>query len=433
VSGPPDLKLPDGRLVPQDLATDEEIDLAVDRLQKKSLAHTEEAERLLELRRSRETDDPAADRAWLTRGVAGIGGASFLADVGHEVPTALLPSFLTTTLGASAAALGLIEGIADGCAGAARFTGGALADDPERRRKSAVGGYTATAVFSSLIGVTTGVWQVGVLRAAAWSARGLRVPARNALLADVVPKNVYGKAYGFERMMDNLGAIGGPLLASLAIVYAIRATRHASRPAKKPIRFQIRPVLKGELGKLFFGIGAFEVGNVAATLLILRAVQLLSPSHGSTGATQIALWLYIGYNAVAAIASVPGGHLGDRRGSLPVLTLGAVAFAASFVGFAVTGPQIVVLAVCFGVAGLGIAFAETAEHAAVANHASLDVRGSAFGALATIQSLGNFAASAVAGLLFTVVSPRAAFVYLAAWMIVAVAAFVAAGATKRRP
>jgi MFS family permease len=456
VSGPPDLKLPDGRLVPQDLATDEEIDLAVDRLQKKSLAHTEEAERLLELRRSRETDDPVADRAWLTRGVAGIGGASFLADVGHEVPTALLPSFLTTTLGASAAALGLIEGIADGCAGAARFTGGALADDPERRRKSAVGGYTATAVFSSLIGVTTGVWQVGVLRAAAWSARGLRVPARNALLADVVPKNVYGKAYGFERMMDNLGAIGGPLLASLlvaligvrsamlvsvipgllatlAIVYAIRATRHASRPAKKPIRFQIRPVLKGELGKLFFGIGAFEVGNVAATLLILRAVQLLSPSYGSTGATQIALWLYIGYNAVAAIASVPGGHLGDRRGSLLVLTLGAVAFAASFVGFAVTGPQIVVLAVCFGVAGLGIAFAETAEHAAVANHASLDVRGSAFGALATIQSLGNFAASAVAGLLFTVVSPRAAFVYLAAWMIVAVAAFVAAGATKRRP
>ena len=136
------------------------------------------------------------ERAWLTRGVAGIGSASLLADVGHEVPTALLPSFLTATLGASGAALGLIEGIADGCAGVARFAGGALADDPERRRRSALGGYTATAVFSSLIGVTTAVWQVGALRAAAWSARGLRVPARNALLADVVPKDAYGRPTG---------------------------------------------------------------------------------------------------------------------------------------------------------------------------------------------------------------------------------------------
>jgi MFS family permease len=384
---------------------------------------------------------------WLTRGVAGIGGASFLADVGHEVPTALLPSFLTTTLGASGAALGLIEGIADGCAGVARFTGGALADDPERRRRSAVGGYTATAVFSSLIGATTGVWQVGVLRAAAWSARGLRVPARNALLADVVPKAVYGRAYGFERMMDNLGAIGGPLLASLlvalvgvrsamllsvipgllatlAIVYAIRATRHATKQARKPIRFTLRPVFHGNLGRLFIGIGAFEIGNVAATLLILRAVTLLTPSHGSESATQIALWLYIAYNAVAALASVPGGKLGDHRGSLPVLTLGTVAFAASFVGFAVTGPQIVVLALCFAAAGVGLAFAETAENHAVASHAALELRGPAFGALATLQSLGNFAASAIAGLLFTVVSPRAAFIYLAVWMVVAVVAFV---------
>ena len=425
---------PDGRLGPQDATKDDEIALAADRLH---LA-----------------GELGTDR-WLTRGVVGVGGASFLADIGHEVPTALLPSFLTTTLGASGAALGLIEGIADGCAGAARFTGGALADDPERRRRSAVGGYTATAVFSSLIGVTTGVWQVGVLRAAAWSARGLRVPARNALLADVVPKDVYGKAYGFERMMDNLGAIGGPVLASLlvavvgvrsamlvsvipgllatlAIVYAIRATRHATRQARKPIRFHIRPVMKGDLGRLFFGISAFEIGNVAATLLILRAVQLLTPSHGTTGATQIALWLYVGYNAVAAAASVPGGHLGDRRGSLLVLTLGAVAFAAAFVGFALTGPQIVVLAVCFAVAGLGIAFAETAEHAAVANHSPLDIRGSAFGALATVQALGNFAASAVAGLIYTLVSPRAAFVYLAAWMIAAVVAFVGVAAQDRR-
>jgi sugar phosphate permease len=154
---------------------------------------------------------------WLSPGVAGIGTASFLADVGHEIPTALLPNVLTATLGAPASALGLIEGLSDGLAGAARLAGGALADDPDRRRAQAVGGYTTTAVLSGLIGAATAVWQVGVLRAGAWAARGLRVPARNALLADIVPASVYGRAYGFERAMDNLGAIAGPLLA-LALV-----------------------------------------------------------------------------------------------------------------------------------------------------------------------------------------------------------------------
>jgi nitrate/nitrite transporter NarK len=82
--------------------------------------------------------------------VAGIGTASLLADVGHEVPTALLPSLLTSTLGAPAAALGLIEGVSDALAGTARFTGGALADDPGRRRRIAVGGYSSTAALARM-------------------------------------------------------------------------------------------------------------------------------------------------------------------------------------------------------------------------------------------------------------------------------------------
>jgi hypothetical protein len=106
-------------------------------------------------------------RGWLTHGVGGIGAASLLADLGHEVPTSLLPSFLTNTLGAPAAALGLIEGIADGAAGLARFGGGALADEPKRRRRVAVGGYSATAVLSALIGLATAAWQVGILRVGA--------------------------------------------------------------------------------------------------------------------------------------------------------------------------------------------------------------------------------------------------------------------------
>ncbi|MFI6147470.1 MFS transporter [Streptomyces sp. NPDC051109] len=384
---------------------------------------------------------------WLSPGVKGIGSASFLADVGHEIPTALLPSLLTSTLGAPAAALGAIEGISDALAGAARFGGGVLADDPARRRKVAVGGYATTAVLGAATAGATAVWQVGLLRAAAWTARGLRVPARNALLADIVPARAYGRAYGFERMMDNLGAIFGPLLAlglvawvgvqwaiglsvipgllaAGAIVYAIRKTPRPTSRDKVPLRIRVKPVLHGDLGRLLGAVAAFEVGNVAATLLILRASDLLTPEHGTKTATTIALGLYTAYNVAATIASVPAGRLSDRlgvRGPVLVLAAGVAAFAFSYGLFAVDATAIAFLAVPFVLAGVGIGAVETAQHSAVAALAPKDLRGSAFGMLATVQSLGNLAASTIAGILWTTISPTAAFTYLTVWMVLALA------------
>ena len=397
------------------------------------------------MNRHAEVDESAAPcpaDAWLTPGVRGIGAASLLADLGHEVPTALLPSFLTATLGAPASALGLIEGVSDGLAGAARLAGGALADDPERRRATAVGGYTATAVLSGLIGVATTTWQVGILRAGAWTARGLRVPARNALLADAVPATAYGRAYGFERAMDNLGAVLGPLLAlgllalvgvrsailisiipgamaAVAVIYAIRAIPNETRRERQPIRLRVRPVLRGSLGRLLMAVAAFEVGNVAATLLILRATELLEPGHGTDSATRIAVGLYVGYNVAATVISIPAGHLGDAFGMRRIMVLGALMFLTAYLAFALTGPSIAILALAFVLAGVGIGCVETAEHAAVASFAPNNLRGSAFGLLAAIQSVGNLAASAIAGLLWSLVSPRAAFLYLVAWMLLA--------------
>lgn len=385
---------------------------------------------------------------WLTRGVAAIGGASFLDDVGQEIPTSLLPAFLTSTLGAPAAALGAIEGIADGLSGAARLAGGALADDPQRRRVVAVGGYTGTAVLSGLIGVSTAAWQVGVLRTGSWIMRGLRSPARNALIADLAQAGAYGRAYGFERAADNLGAIVGPLLAlvlvaavgvrtaillsivpgllaACAIVVAIRAAPRLERHERQPLRLRVRPVLRGRLGRLFLGVSAFELGNVAATLLILRATDLLEPDRGHDRAVEIALLLYVAYNAAGTAASVPAGRLSDRRGSVGVLLLGVACFLVAYVGFALAGGTIAVLALLFASAGVGMGLVEIAQHAAVASLAPTDLRGSAFGALAAIQSVGNLAASAVAGALWTLVSPRAAFLYLAAWMLASATALLA--------
>jgi MFS family permease len=397
---------------------------------------------------------PREDERWFTRSVAAIGGASFFADLGYEMPTSLLPSFLTTTLGAPAAALGLIEGLADGLGGVSRLAGGAIADDPSRRRKAAVGGYTATAFLGGAIGLVTAVWQVGALRVAAWVARGLRAPSRSALLAEAVSEGTYGRAFGYERAMDNLGAIGGPLLAiglvalvgvrsaimlsvipgllaALAIFVGIRAIPRAKQVERRALRLRVRPVLQGRLGKLFLAISAFEIGNVAATLLILRATDLLQPAHGRGTAVKIALGLYAGYNLAGVVASFVGGRLGDRRGMMLVFGLGAATFAVAYAGLAASGGSIALLAVFFSFAGIGIGFAETAEGAAVAGLAPNEVVGSAFGLLAAVQSFGNFAASVVAGALWTLVSPRAAFAYLAFWMIVSLAALAFVHARDR--
>jgi MFS family permease len=361
------------------------------------------------------------------------------------VPTSLLPAFLTSTLRAPAAALGVIEGVADGLAGVAKLAGGALADDPERRRATAVGGYTATAVLMSLVGVATSVWQVGALRVAGWVARGLRTPARSALLADVAPPEAYGRAYGLERALDNLGAIGGPLLGLLlvsafgirtaillsvvpgliaagAIVLAIKTVPRLEERERRPLRVRVRPVLTGRLGRLLYGISAFEVGNAAATLLILRATDDLTPAHGHGSAVKLGIGLYAGYNLAAAVTSLPAGRLHDRRGSFLVLSLGVTSFLVAYAGFALAGGTIVLLAVLFLLAGAGKGLVETAEQAAVAALAPLELRGSAFGVLAAIQSFGNLAASAGAGALWTLVSPRAAFLYLAGWMVVSLVA-----------
>ena len=247
--------------------------------------------------------------------------------------------------------------------------------------------------------------------------------------------------------MDNLGAIGGPLLAiflvglvgirsaiglsvipgllaSLAIVYAIRHTPEAEKRQHQRIRLAIRPILSGPLGRLMVAIAAFEFGNVAVTLFILRATQLLEPGWSHTAAVQLALGLYVAYNVAATLVSVPAGRIGDRRGSTVVLTVGIALFGASYVGFAIGGSTVLALAPAFLLSGVAIGCVETSQNAAVASVAPTDLRGSAFGVFAAIQSFGNLAASAVAGVLWTAVAPMVSFAYLAAWMLIALMALL---------
>ena len=254
--------------------------------------------------------------------------------------------------------------------------------------------------------------------------------------------------------MDNLGAIGGPLLAiglvalvgvrdaiglsvipgllaALAIIYAIRHTTAARARTSQPVRIRVRPVLRGHLGRLMIGVTAFEAGNAAATLLILRATDLFAPGRSQSGATQLALVLYVLYNVAATVISIPAGRHGDKFNPVRVLAAGAVCFAAGYGVFAAGPRQPWLLAAGFVLASLGIGCGETAESAAVAALAPASLRGSAFGLLATAQAGANLAASALAGVLWTAVSPAAAFLFLAGAMTVAVTLILASNRTRR--
>jgi MFS family permease len=388
------------------------------------------------------------DRRWLTRGVGSIGLASFLSDAGHEITTAVLPAFITHTLRGSAGALGVIEGLSDGLAGLAKIAGGAAANDEARRGKLAAGGYVVTAVATGAIGLATAIWQAAALRAAAWTARGARGPARSALLASLAPPETYGRAFGFERAMDHAGAVVGPLLAAalvttvgirptlylavvpglfaaVAIVVAAREAAGLQTPLRRRVRLELGALHEAGIVRALAPVTLFELGNAATTLLILRATDLLHVGRTTSGAAAVAVLLYAGHNFVASAVAFPAGHGIDRRGPRPIFGLGLVSFGLAYLGFSLTTHSWPLLLVFFALAGAGVGLAETAESALVARLLPDELRGSGFGLLGGVQSLGDFVSSAAVGLIWTLVSPTVAFLVAAVWMLLSLAATLA--------
>jgi MFS family permease len=386
---------------------------------------------------------------WVSGGVASIGLASFFSDAGHEIATAVLPSFVTGVLRGSAGVLGVIEGLSDALLGIAKLVAGPPANDPTRRLRIARGGYLLTAVLTAAIGLASTVWQAGVLRAAAWVSRGARGPARDALLASLSPKDAYGRSFGVERAGDNLGAVVGPLLASLLV--AVVGIRHAFYFALVPglcavlaisvaaaraprvlavagqrARLELGNLRRAGLLRPLLPVATFELGNVATTLLILRATGLLH--HGTrslTAAASLAILIYAAHNAVAAAGALLGGGWIDRggpRGPRRVLAAGAAAYVLAYGGFALGPHAWPLLLGLFCLAGSGIGLAETAESTLVAQLLPDRLRGSGFGLLGGVQSAGDLLSSAVVGVLYAAVSPTVGFAYAAGWMALSLAA-----------
>lgn len=384
--------------------------------------------------------------SWLTPGVLGVGTASLLSDSGHELATSLLPGFLTSTLHAGPGALGAIEGVSDALTGLSKLAGGPLSNDPARRARLASGGYLGTALATGAIGLAVTVWQVAALRALAWVSRGLRSPARDSLLVSLVPREAYGRAAGVERAGDNLGALIGPLLASLlvavvgirhaiffavipglgaalAITLAAREARHVvgTPQGRRTLSFNWHELRQAGIVRALTPAALFELGNVATTLLILRATDLLHVgSRSLTAATSLAILLYAAHNAAAAVAALLGGHAIDRFSPRVVFAVGGAVYVAGYAIFAWEQHAWPVLLAGFLLAGVGIGLGETAESTVVALMLPDRIRGSGFGVLGLVQSAGDLGSSLVVGLLWATVSPTLGFLYAAIWMAASV-------------
>jgi MFS family permease len=381
---------------------------------------------------------PARAQRWLARGVVGIGLASLFSDWGHEAATAVLPAFLAS-MGAPAVALGVVEGVSDGLSSFAKLAGGWIADRPSWRKKTGIGGYCATGLSTWAYAFARSWPFVLFARAGGWIGRGVRGPSRDALLADCVASEQQGRAFGFERAMDTIGAVLGPLSASLllgligtrallrwtvvpglaaAVAFAVLAPEGKADQARRgPSLFSGFTQLPGRYWSYLAGVSTHGLGDFAPTLLILRATQVLTPRFGLARAAALAVGLYTFHNIVNAAASYPAGALGDRLGRRALLGVGYLTGAIAYAGFVFERPQLGMLAVLFGLAGIHVGITQSLEKSAASELLPPANRGSGFGVLATANGVGDLVSSMVVGALWSAVSPTAGFLYAAVFSL----------------
>ncbi|PYV15864.1 MAG: MFS transporter [Acidobacteria bacterium] len=397
-----------------------------------------------------ETSRSPSAAGWLNRNVVGMGLTSLLSDAGHELATALLPGFMHI-LGLSAAALGAIEGISDAVSSFVKLAGGWLSDRTGRRKPIAVGGYFLTGAAMSLFAFAEGWGLIMAGRLVGWFGRGIRGPARDSLLAESVSPETRGRAFGFHRAGDTIGAIIGPLIGvgllallsphaadparpfrvaffwtllpglGSAVTFALMV-REARRPPSQVKFWASIRSLPAPFMRFLVGVGTFGLGDFSHTLMILAAAQLLTPPHGASAATEIAALLFALHNVFYAGASYPVGALSDRWGRRGLLAsgylLGALTAAGFLAAFLWHLASFAYLALLFILGGTYVAFQDALEGAMTSDLVPVNLLGTAYGLRGTVNGVGDLISSLAVGLLWTAVSPVAAFLYAAVTMLV---------------
>jgi MFS family permease len=347
--------------------------------------------------------------------VRSLGVVSLLTDTSSDMIYPLLPAFLTGVLHAGPAFLGLVEGTAEATAAVLKVVSGRASDRMRRRKPLVVAGYSLSSLVRPLVALATAPVHVLVVRVIDRFGKGVRGAPRDALVAELTPAQDRGRAFGFQRAMDHAGAVLGPLLATLAllfvrdlrVVFALAAVpgvlavvmlvqgvseEPRGDPAPSAPRSAAEARLEPGLVRYLAVLAVFTLGNSSDAFLLLRAQQA-----GIALTLVPAVWAL--HHLVKAGVSTWGGALSDRVGRRRTIVLGWTVYAVAYAGFALVGSPWA-MAGLFAFYGLFHAFSEGAERAIVAQLAGERTRGRAFGLFHAVTGAALLPASLLTGLLW---------------------------------
>ncbi|HSL53791.1 MAG TPA: MFS transporter [Pyrinomonadaceae bacterium] len=369
----------------------------------------------------------------LPRNVFAIGLVSLLNDASSEIIYPLLPIFLATSLGASARAIGTIEGLAESISSLLKLFAGYLSDRLAKRKLLVVAGYSVAGLARPLLAFAQTWTQVLAIRLTDRVGKGIRTAPRDAMIADTVRVEQRGLAFGFHRAMDHGGAVIGPLLgyllvilfvanakspttgefskiflaasvpALIAVLVAIFFMRESPRhvPAGTEIKKLSLRGFDSNFKRFLLVLALFTLSNSSDSFLILRAMD-----SGVSVALIPLLWA--AHHGMKVLSSLLGGDLSDRLGRKRLIVAGWVLYAAVYAGFAFATHQ-ASLWVLFLVYGIYFGLAEGAEKALVADLVRPEQRGTAYGLYNLAFGVTVFPASFLMGMIWDWKGPTVAF------------------------
>lgn len=356
-----------------------------------------------------------------TRNIYSFGITSFFNDTATEMAYWVLPAFLVS-LGAGPAQLGLIEGIAESVASFAKLFSGYLTDRLDRRKPLVVAGYFVANAVKPLLAVVTAWWHILLIRFADRLAKGVRGAPRDVMVAESVPKDRLGSAYGLIQSLDSAGAVAGPLaalvllahyglrsiflaasvpgaLAVLVAAFGVRETRRAkdqNRGPHLPNSETASAPATGNLSGAFFvvitAVTLFSLGNSSDMFLVMRAQNVGIP-------VALAPLLGLIFNVTYTLGSWPAGWLSDHLSRRWIAAAGYLIFAAVYFVFG-RAPSVLDIWIAMAVYGLYYALTQPVLKALVVETVGQDLRGRALGIYYFSSSVATLVASLITGLVW---------------------------------
>ena len=399
------------------------------------------------------THDPATPPApSLPRNVRVLGLASLLNDIASEMIFPLLPGFLLTLTAGNKFALGMIEGLADSVASLLKLWSGGWSDRAGRRKGFVVFGYSLAALIRPWIGAVGSIWQLAVIRVGDRIGKGIRTSPRDAMIADSCEQSQRGRAFGFHRAMDHLGAAIGPLLATAflwywpegirtlfllslfpgllvvgLVIFGLKETKPTrsvsegepdaapdrvttNKPATPRVHLTLAP-FDANFRLFLLALVIFSLGNSSDAFLLLRAEELGVPK-----VLLPVLWCL--FHILKSSGNLWCGAGVDRYGPKPFILLGWLVYAVIYLcfGLAVNAWQVWVIFLCYS---LFYGLTEPAEKTLVAALAGPERKGLAFGWFNFAIGVSTLPASLLFGALYQAFGPLTAFGVGAALALVA--------------